>query len=203
MLTVNEMIANAANEGIPVAAIARVMHSPLDHTYEVLKDARARGVIVDIPKPDWPPGAKVANRMPCVALPHDDDLAFMCRQAFKLTALEAGFLVVLLKNQQVQKTRLHNVVEQQRMTRSSQPDKMDATDPKMVDVIICKMRKKLKTVDPEIKIETIWGGGYHIEADMKPRIVAHLNGEHDAPQEASTTAVPNSQEPDGTYIPPT
>lgn len=174
----------AANEGIPVAAIARVLLRPLDEVYETLRDERSRGAIADMPRADWPPGTRMVDRNPSVSLPNDDDLAFMCKKTFRLTTLEAGFLVVLLKHRQVEKSRLHNIVEQQRMTRQSQPSAMEATDPKMVDVMICKLRKKLKTVDPELKIETIWGGGYYIETPMKPKIIAHVNGEQDAPQKA-------------------
>lgn len=176
---------NAANEGIPVAAIARIVNIPLDETYALLKDAKERGAIAELPRADWPPGTRINDRMPSVPLPSDQDLAFLCGKAFKLTALEAGFLVALLKNRQVEKGRLHGIVEHQRNTRPNQPDHMEATDPKMVDVMICKLRKKLKTVDAKLKIETIWGSGYYIEADMKPRIIAHLDGASHAPQEAT------------------
>lgn len=178
----------AANEGIPVAAIARIIHQPLDDVYETLKDERSRGAIADMPRADWPPGTKIASRIPDVPLPSTDDMAFMCKKAFKLTSLEAAFLVTLIKHRQVEKTRLHNIVEQQRLTRSSQPNEMEATDPKMVDVMICKLRKKLKTVDKDLKIETIWGGGYYIETTMKPRIIAHLEDDN-APQEAPPAAL--------------
>ncbi len=180
MLTVNELIVNAANEGIPVAAIARVTHSPLDHTYEVLREAKERGAVSDLPRADWPPGTRIGDRLPSVPLPSDKDLIFLCGKAFKLTVLEAGFLVALLKNRQVEKARLHGIVEHQRNTRSNQPDHMEATDPKMVDVMICKLRKKLKSVDGKIEIKTIWGSGYYIETDMKPRIISHLDGANNA-----------------------
>lgn len=183
----------AANEGIPVAAIARILKHPMDDLYEVLKDQKAIGSIVDIPRADWPPGTRVAARVPELAVPSDEDLSFSCKRTFKLTALEVGFLVALLKNKQVEKSRLHHVVEQQRATRQSQPDKQDETDPKMVDVIICKLRKKLKTVDRELKIETIWGGGYCIASDMKPRIIAVAYGEPHAQEAAPAPA--NDNEP--------
>lgn len=183
---IQQVAINAANEGIPVAAIARIIQQPIDVAYEILKDAKARGSIADVPRPDWPPGVRVNDRLPSVPLPSDQDLAFLCGKAFKLTALEAGFLVALLKNRQVEKGRLHGIVEHKRNTRPSQPDHMEATDPKMVDVMICKLRKKLKTVDPKLKIETVWGTGYYIEADMKPRIISHLDGADNAPQQEVT-----------------
>jgi len=175
----------AANEGIPVAAIARIFLRPLDEVYETLKDEKSRSSIAELPRADWPPGTKIIERLPSIALPSDDDLAFLCKKTFKLTSLEAGFLVVLLKHRQVEKTRLHNIVEQQRLTRSTQPNNNDPTDPKMVDVMICKLRKKLKLIDKDLKIETIWGGGYYIETTMKPLIIAHVNGDPHASQEAA------------------
>lgn len=185
-----KIIANAANEGVPVAAIARIVGEPLDEIYQTLKDQKAQGLIISLPRADWPPGTRVVDRVPSTSLPDDADLAFMCKTTFRLTGLEASFLVTLLKHRHVEKNRLHHIVEQQRMTRASQPDAREATDPKMVDVMICKLRKKLKVVDPELKIETIWGGGYYIEPAMKPRIIAHVNGEPDAPPE-STASITN------------
>lgn len=187
--TLRKVIVAMANEGIPVCAIARVVNAPSSEIYEALHEAKDIGAIADIPRPDWPPGTRVVDRLPSVSLPTDDDLAFLCKQTFKLTGLEAAFLVSMLKHRKVEKNQLHNIVEQKRMTRGSQPNDRDATDPKMVDVMICKLRKKLKLVDKDLRIETIWGGGYFIGSDMKPRIIAHVNGEPNAPpQEAAPAA---------------
>ncbi len=178
----------AANEGIPVAAIARITKEDLSEVYLVLTEAKDAGSILDLPKADWPPGKSAADRVPCPGpIAADDDLLFTCKRTFKLTALEVAFLVCLLRNQEANKTRLHHVVQQQRASRQSQPDMRDETDPKMVDVIICKLRKKLKTVDASLKIETIWGGGYCIDAAMKPKIIAAANGAPNASQEKSST----------------
>lgn len=172
----------AANEGIPVAAIARITATTMSEVYEVLYDAQALGHLIDLPKPDWPPRESKTARMPCIPLPDEAELTFACTRTFKLTKLEVGFLIILLKQREVDKTRLHHVVEQQRASRQSQPDRHDETDPKMVDVIICKLRKKLKVIDGALKIDTIWGGGYCIAAEMKPRIIAVAYGETHAPE---------------------
>lgn len=44
----------------------------------------------------------------------------------------------------------------------------EETDIKIVDVYICKLRKKLKRWDIEIK--TAWGRGYYIDADTKAKV---------------------------------
>ena len=44
-------------------------------------------------------------------------------------------------------------------------DANDWPDPKILDVMICKLRKKLKAL--EIKIETVWGRGWHMPAESK------------------------------------
>jgi hypothetical protein len=170
------IVVGAANEGIPVAAIGRSCKMPFSNIMTALRDAKARGDVVDIPNADWPPSAKRHDRLPAVAPSRqDDDYAFLCRQLFRLTPLEAAFLVTLLKHDRVEKTRLHNVVEQYRITRSTQPCARDATDPKMVDVMICKLRKKLKTIDARFLISTIWGGGYHVTPEAKAAITEWIN----------------------------
>jgi hypothetical protein len=57
------------------------------------------------------------------------------------------------------------VIEQQRAIRRNQPDNPDQTDEKMVDVVICNLRKRLRSYWPaghEV-IKTLWGHGYFVE----------------------------------------
>jgi hypothetical protein len=163
----------AANEGIPVVAIARLLHRPSEEVFASLRRALMCGNIAEVPKSDWPPTAKMRDRLPVIIWQlSDEDILFSCRKAFSLTALEAGFLVVLIKHDRADKSKLHNVVEMRRFARSSQPAKIDCTDPKMVDVMICKLRKKLKAVDSTLLIDTIWGGGYYIKQDVKAKMFA-------------------------------
>ena len=80
---------------------------------------------------------------------------------------------VLLRRDEVEKETLHGVIEQQRMTRMSQPYDYAPTDPKMVDVIICKLRKRLKPHNVEIK--TLWGRGYFIDRDNRKVALEIIN----------------------------
>lgn len=40
-------------------------------------------------------------------------------------------------------------------------------DPKIIDVFICKVRRKLKRASCDILIETIWGRGYIVRKEQK------------------------------------
>lgn len=179
----------AANEGIPVLAIARILREPSDIVYASLHMLHNVGTIAEVPKADWPATAKFADRLPVIArTPTDDDILFGLRKVFSLTNLEGAFLLVLIKHERADKAKLHNIVETQRLARSARPESTELTDPKMVDVMICKLRKKLKTVDTGIVITTIWASGYYLEAAVKTRIMSHLTGAPHVPQEKSLAA---------------
>jgi DNA-binding winged helix-turn-helix (wHTH) protein len=184
----------AANEGIPVCVIARVLARPLDEVYAVLRDECATGAIAVLPKADWPATARLADRLPAVQRTASDaDIAFVCQSVFKLTKLEAAFLVVLLKQDRVEKEKLHHTIEQQRQQRAQQPITLETTDPKMVDVMICKLRKKLKNADEKFVITTIWGGGYLIALDVKDLIFIRLD--LTSSPHAASPKVPHAQAP--------
>jgi DNA-binding response OmpR family regulator len=65
---------------------------------------------------------------------------------------------------------MHQIIEKCRA-----PNKGDQTDPKMVDVVICNLRKRLKKTG--LKIETMWGCGYFMKPDMRTRAL-ELIGEY-------------------------
>ena len=48
----------------------------------------------------------------------------------------------------------------------------DGVDAKIIDVFVCKMRKKLKPLG--IEIETLWGRGYRITGPSKQRVTELL-----------------------------
>ncbi len=156
-----------ADEGIPVRAIARVVHLPSSEVYDLLRDAIASGVIVELPKDDWPPGSNRNQRgnLQGTPLEQEEALKIACTRFFKCTPLEAAILATLLRRDQATKDQLHNVVENNRPGDRAK----GATDPKMVDVMICKLRKKIRPHD--ILIETMWGTGYLIPPRMREHCV--------------------------------
>lgn len=172
---IQDIASRMACEGIPVAAIARALAQPSDLVLGSLKQALHAGSIASIPKFDWPPTSKLEDHIQChsTEIP-EADLIFITRQYFKLSPLEAAFLVMFLRNDHADKDRLHSVVEHQRFTRAQNPDRIEPTDPKMVDVMICKLRKRMKAIDPTFKIETVWGSGYFIEPPVRTAIMSRL-----------------------------
>lgn len=164
----------AANEGIPLGAIARFLQQPFERVAKAVRVAISIGAIGALPRADWPPSQKWDARMPCAPRTANmDDVEFGVRQVFKLTSLEVGFLMVLLQRQCADKEKLHGIIEAQRAARGTRPDAQEMTDPKMVDVMICKLRKKLRDQNPLLKdaIKTSWGKGYFIEQLMKDAII--------------------------------
>lgn len=170
----------AANEGIPIAAIARVLNQPFSLMEEVLRSARRLGHITQMPKGDWPPGVNWAGRLPTTPrAANAEDIEFACRKTYRLTPLEAALMLVLLRCEFATKDKLHNVVETQRQHRQQRPDNPEETDPKIVDVVVCKLRKKLRDIDKRVAITTSWGKGYYMEPKVKELVYAAIGGTPD------------------------
>lgn len=177
-----EIAARAAEEGIPVAAIGRILAKPYNQVTATIHHYIKVALVIEMPRADWPAGVSRNKRHP--QFPAElsyDDLMFQCQTSFKLTKLEAALLIALLKNERADKMKLHNVVEQQRFARHAQPAVMDESDPKMVDVMICKLRKKLKSIHGDLLIKTVWGDGYFIEPAAKEIAFAKLKGQSPTP----------------------
>lgn len=172
-----------ADEGIPVRAIARTTRLSSDEVYEVLHAAIERGTILILPKDDWPVNNQRIERNPMLGtgLEDEDTLRTACARQFKTTKLESAMLALLMKRRETTKQQLHMVIEENR------PDGRDATDPKMVDVIICKLRKKLKPFD--IEVGTLWGIGYLLEPAHRDATLALLQGAVPTPAPLPAPAV--------------
>lgn len=159
--------ARLAHEGVPVSAIARALGKPSSDVRECLDYHLEIGGITEMPVSDWPPTARRADRLPAFLQKEPEKIQLLsCQRVLKLTPLEAGFILVLLKRDEADKDTLHYVIETQRNMRRA--DNPEATDKKMVDVIICKLRRKL--VKFKVEIKTIWGRGYYIDEKGRQRL---------------------------------
>lgn len=169
----SQIAIRAAGEGVPTLAIARILNYPLDTVTNTLKEAQTQGALTFLPKYDWGPKNSLEDRTPAhSAALLDANLTFAIQHRFRLTNLEAAILVALLRADRIEKTGLHRIIEQQRVERTQRANDLTPTDIKMVDVMICKLRAKLKAVDERFVINTIWGTGYHIEPSVSALIIA-------------------------------
>lgn len=92
-------------------------------------------------------------------------VSFEVPLAFGLTGKERAVFGCLLKNALVKREHLMRVVY---------PPPYDDVEMKILDVFVCKIRKKLKPFD--VSIETQWGEGYFIAAEGKKKIAELLSG---------------------------
>jgi len=189
---VARIVVRLASEGIPLRAIARSTEFPSAVVREVLIDAISCGQLIDLPKDDWPPLQNRDERVPQPAGPQADDRSLIidCTRLFGVTRLQASLLSVLIRRKEASKDMLHQVVETCRHTRLNKSDALEATDPKIVDVVVCHLRKKLRPFN--LEITTLWGNGYYMSAEMRKRaldlIATHSKSQDIGVADAEPTA---------------
>lgn len=169
IIALEDVMINLAHEGVPVRAIARASKVPGEDLYEILKGAVTDGKLIELPKDDWPPGVKRANREQSASpiLGFDDTtLRLACSQVFKVSRLQSAVLVAMLRRPEMTKEQIHNVIEATRKPGS------EPTGVKMIDVVIYHVRKHLK--QHHIELKTIWGVGHALPADQRDKVLALL-----------------------------
>ncbi len=172
-----ELASRLADEGLPLRAIARSLKVPSEDVRTMLHDALAEGTIVEYPREDWPPGAKRNSFGPVLDnfVVDENDLRSACSRFFGVTHQQSIVLSVLLKRPEATKEQLHQAIERDR------PEGKEATHIKLVDVLICILRRKLKPFaeqwfsEDHPMIQTMWGTGYLMEAKVRVRAVKELN----------------------------
>lgn len=161
-----------ADEGVPVRAIVRALKQTPDDVRDCLATAQAKGEILSIPRDDWPPGTRSNDRRPDV-VPLDiesDEMLLSIARTFKITPAMSRVFAALLRRPEMTKATLHLAVQR---------EGSDVTDPKIVDVMICKLRKVMPKYDIEIK--TIWGRGYFIPPESKVLAFKQMKMQYVAP----------------------
>jgi hypothetical protein len=150
--------------------MARALKQTTDAVRETVQEAIANGRIVQMPKDDWPVGQSRDDRTPTFIRQNrmdDESLIFSCIRLFHVTRLQASLLAVLIVRNEVSKDTMHQIIESRRT-----PGK-EETDPKMVDVVICHLRKRLKPFN--LKINTLWACGYYMEPPQRKTILEMVN----------------------------
>jgi hypothetical protein len=153
------VIIRLANEGVPVRAIARAVAIPSDQVRPFLHDMVELGNVSAYPAEDWPHKVTVEQR---ASLSREADLTteqlkFALCKLFKLTRAHSNMMVLLLKRDECTKEALHNALENTTSTI------------KIVDVMICLIRKKLTHFD--LTVDLVWGLGYTLSKENRKRII--------------------------------
>lgn len=167
----DHILIRLADEGVPIAAIARAAQKPFDDVCDILNVAKDAGQIIELPRADWPVGGQRQDRGPARSRPErgsvrDEVLPVRLMVAFGLTPVEADFVAVLVTREFASRIALHNAI--------TAPGADEPPDPKIVDVYACKIRKKL--TPRGIEITTVWGRGYRLTAENRAAIL-RLAGE--------------------------
>jgi hypothetical protein len=168
-------VVRLALEGVPVRAIARALEQPSIDVRHLLEEALALGTIVQMPRDDWSPLLTREQRVPEYAKTGVDDALLILNvvRLFGVTQQQACLLLVLIKRREVTRKMLHAVIESRR------PHPKVETEPKIVDVVICKLRKKLEPLG--LRIETVWSCGYFMSEEHRKTALAMLNTFLDQP----------------------
>jgi len=172
----NNIVTRLAIEGVPINAIARVTQRPVNTIRSIIDYALSCGMIGGKPKEHWTVGSTVDNRKPEHARVDPYSTAFVghLMRLFKLSQQQAIMLQCLLRHDLCYKETLHSAIQRE-------DPLVDPTDKKIVDVVVCKLRARIKALvadpknhntlplapDPMDVILTIWGKGYYIDAPTK------------------------------------
>lgn len=170
IMSLEETVVSLADEGVPVRAIARATHTPSEEIYELLNDAMGLGKIIELPQSDWPPGSFRRSRKPSgqsILNLDDHVLRLACSNVFDMTRLQAAVFVAILHRPEITKDQVHTAIENTRSPNS------DPTDQKMIDVVICHIRKKIK--EHGIALRTRWGQGYSLPNAERDKVLVLLD----------------------------
>jgi DNA-binding response OmpR family regulator len=166
-------IIRAADEGVPIAAIKRIFKMVKDtlDIRELLRSAVTAGRLVAMPREDWPITQLRDERTPTVPrheLGLDDaDLLVKLAKNMHTTRLESHIMLVLLRRGHASREQLHDVVE------ANRGNPAEVTQEKIVDVVVCKLRKKL--VPMGIILGTIHSIGYEMSAADRDKVWALIS----------------------------
>jgi hypothetical protein len=154
-----------ADEGVPLGAILRALKVEYELLRDILGDAQERGQIIVIPREDWPPGNRREERYPSSipAILEANDVIMAIMRTIKATPTQSALLAALLRRPDMTKEALHHCIQR--------PDR-EPTDQKIVDVLICNLRKKLP---PGVKVDTLWGRGYGMTPTSRATMIEALD----------------------------
>lgn len=142
-----------AGEGVPISAIARCMNVPRTEVHEAIMVAVRGARLLAPPPADWPPGQPSSQRRGRAIRYDDIELTVALQRRFQITRQQTLLLLVMLKRSLATKEALHAAAQQVHGPEYE-------TSQKLVDVLICKLRRRMKRHG--FMIGTIWGAGYSL-----------------------------------------
>lgn len=161
--TYRHVAVRMADEGIPIAAIARVLKRRFDDVESTLKEAIEASELIDLPRSEWSRSVTKAEREPeRVRRPVSESIINDMMVVIGVSAQLARVLAVLLRRDVAMKPTIIAALYQYE----------GAVNPKIVDVLICHLRKKLRPLD--INIETVWGRGYRLDRENRQRLLDYI-----------------------------
>lgn len=183
-----------ARYGVALDTITRALVAPSKQIQDICRRAISRGDLQMMP-PESPNDVRSASLTELVNLraaldnaqatirqlstsAREGDSEFM--GVAKMTRNEVLLISALARRGKMTKSALYDALYSLRHA-DEQPE------PKIVDVFICKLRKKLGRHG--ISIRTVWGHGYELTADNVAKLRA-LAGSSDVPEVESPPLVP-------------
>ncbi|MGA0564154.1 helix-turn-helix domain-containing protein [Ancylobacter sp. VNQ12] len=162
----DHIVVRLADEGVPLSAIGRAVRRPYAEVHAIVVEAREAGHLVAIPPSDWPIGSRRDSRVPestKIILGEMYQMMTALMRLYGLQPNEAKILAALVKHPDRTKASLHAVIDDDRKS-----------GPKIIDVYICRMRKKLRPKG--IVIETVWGRGVMLPPAARSTILKEVEG---------------------------
>ncbi|MBO0715705.1 MAG: helix-turn-helix domain-containing protein [Rhizobiales bacterium] len=160
-----------ADEGVPVRAIARSFRVPFAAVNETIAAALQAARLLACPPIDWPPTQPAHQRYGRAVRYSEGELITALQHRYNITRQQALLLIVMLKRELATKEMLHAAAQ---LVHGPGQE----TSRKLVDVLICKLRKRM--AKHGFTIQTIWGGGYFL-AENDRKAILQAVGRHPGP----------------------
>jgi len=155
-----------ADEGVPVSAIARAMRVPREDVHETVGQALSAARLLESPPADWPPGQPAGQRQGRRVHCDETELTCALQHRYQLTRQQTLLLVVMLKRKLATKEALHAAAQAVHAPGHE-------TSHKLVDVVLCKLRKRM--AKHGYAIQTVWASGYFLSLDDRRAILKAVN----------------------------
>jgi hypothetical protein len=154
-----------ADEGVPLSAIARATKVPLAAVHETVGQALSAARLLQSPPADWPPGQLSSQRQGRRVSFDETELTCALQHRFGLTRQQTLLLMVMLKRKLAAKDALHAAAQAVHAPGHE-------TCPKLVEVVVCKLRKRMKRHG--YQIHTVWASGYFLSLDDRKAILKEV-----------------------------